>query len=353
MSRTSLRSRSILPATAHRCRRRRPPSRVRLDLARGHLVGGRGAGGHHRRQQAERDQASGPAVEGADQQHHAAQPEGDGGVGRVGNRPTGQVDGAEDADGQGGERHGPPEQDGSAPPGVARGQGGGTPTGAPGCVAVPGTSRRASGASGPAGPGSESPRTLTMASAIRPDDGQRPREPPAAQRVAETAQRRDRADDDQGDGPAALVEASFASSCPPRARAASRRRRSGCRRRRRRPAPRGHPHDHRVDVEVTGDAAGHAGDLAVVGLRRSRPRSRTSSRVTRGPLVRAGVPAGPRRVLGRGLGRVWCVMSSRLWCRGAPHHRGGPWSCGVPRRVAPQGPTGVRPHGCAPSLCDD
>ena len=77
-------------------------------------AGGRGAGHAERGDEADEDQAAGAAEEGADQQHHAADRDDQGRVGRVGDAGARRVGHAQDPDGQGREREGEPEQDRTA-----------------------------------------------------------------------------------------------------------------------------------------------------------------------------------------------------------------------------------------------
>ena len=71
-------------------------------------------------EQAQQDQAAGAAAERADQQHHADDADGQGGVRRVGDGRAGDVDGAEHAEPERDQREREPEQDRAAAARVAR-----------------------------------------------------------------------------------------------------------------------------------------------------------------------------------------------------------------------------------------
>ena len=79
-------------------------------------VGGRGPREHHARDEPDQDQPTRAAVERADQQHQAGDPDRDGGVGGAGHRRPGQVDDAEHALRERDQREREPEQDRAAAP---------------------------------------------------------------------------------------------------------------------------------------------------------------------------------------------------------------------------------------------
>ncbi len=222
-------------------------------------------GGH----QPHEDQATGPPVERTDQQHDAAGADDQGGVRRVGDRGAGQVQDPEHADAECGQRHGEPEQDRAAPARVAwprevrRGDGhrrtgrrrGESSRGRVGNV----RDRRRTGA-GLAVPVEEDQDQQ----GDQRDQRQRPREAELSDGVTQDEQRGDRADHDEGDGPVAVVEAErgagravLGEQQPARAV-------------QQQPGAaeedehhEGDPQDDGVDVEVAGQAAGDARDLAV------------------------------------------------------------------------------------------
>ena len=179
----------------------------------------------------------------------------------------------------------------------------------------------------------------------RSDDRQRPGEPEGSGPVAERARgaparrrRRGRSCDCAGRGRAARRR------CPPRAPGSRRRRRAS------RPAPPKKIATTRATRMMIGSTSrwrasppATPATCRSVTLRRRRPRSLISSRVTRGP-DGGRAASGLVAALGGGAG---VVHASNSPAGGVRTIGDSPESCGAPRRGLGQGRLGVSPHGRA------